>query len=299
MLKITSKTSHINRYRLLMTMLIIFTVSGFKWSHRDSVFDSIVPVIVYAREIPRADGLVIDSENNLYIASEKSHGYVLRISPDGQRKTIIKKLDRADGIAIDQQKNLYISAETSEGYITRLTPDGKSTRLITGITNPEGIVFDSLQRLYIAEDSKEGRILRYENGRLSTITEGLKRPEGITIDRKDNLYINETLTNKILILSPGQNIETYIESGKFNEPDGITYCSAYDGIFVTEDRRSGRLFFIDRNKNITTITKNLSSPQGAACDRDGNLFISEQGKDRILKISAALLRPLLSVENPH
>lgn len=284
-------------HRIPLIVLLVLSVSGFKWGHRAPVFDSIVPVIVYAREIPRADGLVIDSGNNLYIASEKSHGYVLRISPDGQRKTIIKKLDRADGITIDGQKNIYISAETTDGYITRLTPEGKSTKLITGITNPEGIVFDSQQRLYIAEDSKEGRILRYENGQLSILAEGLKRPEGITIDRKDNLYINETLTNKILILRSGQNIETYLESEIIKEPDGITYCPAYDGLFVTEDQHSGRLFFIDRYKNITTISKKLSSPQGLACDRDGNLFISEQGKNRILKISAIHLRPLLVINN--
>jgi len=285
--------------RFLLITLILFISAGFKWPWQETKFDALVPVSVYVRDINRADGLILDSHNNLCIASEKSRGYVLRFSLDGQRKTLIKGLDHADGLAIDKQDNLYISAETTAGYITQLKTDGSSSVLISGITKPEGIVFDSRQRLYIAEDHKNGRILRYEAGQLETIADRLQRPEGIAIDDHDNLYINETSTNKILRLDPERKIETFLDAGTMFKPDGICYCSAYDGLFVTEDQNPGRLIYFDMDKNMTIIVKKLDSPQGITCDKTGNVYFSEQGKDRILKISAEHLRPLLKKQSHY
>ncbi|MBS1270673.1 MAG: Serine/threonine-protein kinase PknD [Gammaproteobacteria bacterium] len=119
------------------------------------------------------------------------------------------------------------------------------------------------------------------------------RPEGIAIDDEDNLYVNVTKANQIVRITPNQET-TVLVDGKLNQPDGICYCKDYNGLFVTEDQKKGNVFYVRLDGSMTTIIKNLNEPQGVVCDKHKNLYISEQGKDRILKIAAKKLDKIIN-----
>jgi hypothetical protein len=65
------------------------------------------------------------------------------------------------------------------------------------------------------------------------------------------------------------------------------YCDdSRDGVWITEDRRHfGRLLFASVGGSFQIIATGLSSPQSLDFDNDGNLFLAEQGKNRILKFT--------------
>jgi len=62
-------------------------------------------------------------------------------------------------------------------------------------------------------------------------------------------------------------------------------CLADESILITEDRKlSGRLLRY-RESRIEVLARNLRAPQAVIIGADGAYYLSEQGKDRILKIS--------------
>jgi sugar lactone lactonase YvrE len=248
---------------------------------------------VAVRDIPSPDGLAFDPDGNLYAASEHLQGTLVRITPTGERTVLTRGLRRADGVARDAAGNLYVSAEWPKGNVVRIGTDGR-TELIAKAHSPEGLAFDADGRLYIAEDRRGGRILRVEQGRVDTWAEPFGRPEGIAIDPHGNVYVNETSLDQVTRVGPDGTRTVFVSAGQIESPDGAAYSERLQGLFVTEDAARGRLHFIRiADGKVFTLLHGLQYPQAMAFDPQGNLHISEQGRHRILKISAAELSRVL------
>lgn len=251
------------------------------------------PLVVFAEDLRHADGLAYDSAGNLYVACEGLRGFVVRIDPYGNRSVIAKGLPRADGVALDRQDNLYVSIEWPRGAIYKVMPDGKKEIIATGLVNPEGLAFDANDQLYVAEDRKDGQILRVRDGKIETWASGLARPEGIVFGKSGSLYVNETAKHQVTRINSMNEREILVSPGTLRFPDGIARCSHYDGLFITEDIASGRLVHVTYEGVISVIAEGLNRPQGIACDREGNLVVSEQGRGRVLRIMAADLKRII------
>jgi len=121
------------------------------------------------------DGIVIDSQNNLYITDTQNHR-IRKITPDGIVSTIagstqgdedgagiLAKFHNPRGITIDSEGNLYI-ADWSNHKIRKITPEG-IVSTVAGSTNgfadglpsiskfshPNSIVVDEDGSLYISD----------------------------------------------------------------------------------------------------------------------------------------------------
>lgn len=250
---------------------------------------------IFANGIPNTDGLAFDSEGNLYVASESGDygGGIYKIDTDGIVSPFVTNLNRADGLVYNPLTGfIYVSEEVVPGRVSTVDTSGNVSVVVpeSKVNNPEGLALNPLNgKLYIAEDMNPGRVLIYDpaTGGVTTFVSGLHRPEGITFDDLGNLYVAETATNQILKVTPNGNVSVLVPSSAgITEPDNVLFNSTYGILFVTEDASPGRILIVDPNTGLTTtLAKGLSYPQGMAFDTAGNLYVSEQGLDRVFKIA--------------
>ncbi|HHT9124869.1 MAG TPA: NHL repeat-containing protein [Candidatus Brocadiia bacterium] len=251
---------------------------------------------IFASEITNPDGLTFDFIRNLYAAKEigNYNGGISRIDENGGTTSFVNGLSRADGLVFDALTGLiYVSEEVVPGRVSKIDTNGNISVIVpeSMVNNPEGIALNPLNgNLYIAEDTNPGRVLIYEptSGSVTTFLLGLHRPEGITLDDLGTLYIAETVTNRILKVTPDANVSVLVpESAGIIEPDNILFDNTTGLLFVTEDASpDGRILIVDPASGLTTtFASGLSSPQGMAFDSTGNLYVSEQGFNRIIKIT--------------
>lgn len=252
--------------------------------------------IKVANEVPNADGLAFDSEGNLYAASERWNykGGVYKIDSDGIATPFVTNLNMADGLMFHPETGfIYVSEEVAPGRVSRVYTSGNATVVVpeSKVNRPEGLAINPANgNLYIAEDMNPGRILIYNliSGDVTTFVSGLNRPEGIAFDDLGNLYVAETATNQILKIAPDGAVAVLVPpSAGIIEPDNVLYNSAYNVLFVSEDASpDGRILIVDPDTGFTTtFAKGLSYPQGMTFDAAGSLYVSEQGLDRIIKIT--------------
>ncbi|MGH3913570.1 MAG: protein kinase domain-containing protein, partial [Pseudonocardiaceae bacterium] len=247
-------------------------------------------------------GIALDGAGNLYVADTYNHR-VRRIDPSGTITTIAgngTQESTGDGgpavsaqlrfpvdITIDNSDNLYV-AEAEGRRVRRIDPNGRiSTVAGTGVEGysgdggpatqaqlgfPLALAVDDSGNLYIA-DTANGRIRKVDAaGMITSIagsgTEGfagdggpaavaeLTLPEGVAVDQSGSLYIADTGNDRIRKVDADGGISTVAGSG-------IRGFSGDGGLAATAQ---------------------LAQPRGIAVDRDGSIYLGDQGSNRARKI---------------
>jgi sugar lactone lactonase YvrE len=251
---------------------------------------------VFVKDIQQPEGLALDSKNNLYVASNAFKGSVYHVDPSGKKTLLASNLIQPDGLVLDPKGNLYISIETGEGKVLQLSPEGHLSLLISGLDRPEGLVLDEKGNLFIAEDRDNARILQWQEGKLSVLAEPFARPEQMTLDGQGDLCFGENAIHQVTCIDR-QGQRKILMKDTILKPDGIHYCKAYEGYFAGEDLMEGRLFFIQKDGRFTTVARRLKFPQGMICDSEGNLYLAENGRDRVLRFLSRHLKTVLRLQN--
>jgi len=185
---------------------------------------------------------------------------------------------------------------------------------------PVNLTFDNNQHIYIADTYNNSiRKINTDTGIITTIvrnedkfaTDGLKTPTGIAFDEKDNLYIAELKNERIRKVNVesgsamtlvGLKSETespnidYDLSGPFNvvfDQAGNLYVSVPGESkirrvdFATGDisdaAGTDEVGFSGDGKLATNAR--ISNPTGLVIDKEGNLYFSDTGNNRIRKIN--------------
>ena len=78
-----------------------------------------------AEDLSRATGLCVDPEGNVFVTLF-SKGDILRITPDGKRRTVLSGLNRPCAVAVDKAGVMWV-ANTYSSEIIRITPNGVRT----------------------------------------------------------------------------------------------------------------------------------------------------------------------------
>ncbi len=210
-------------------------------------------------------------------------------SGDGGAATS-SKLFYPFGVAVDSNNNLYV-ADSNNERIRKVNADGTITTIAgngtigysgdvgaaTGaqFNYPSGVAVDAAGNLYIADSNNErirkvsaaGTIttvagngtVGYSGDGGSAIGAGLSSPNCVAVDAGGNLYISDTNDHRIRRVSAAGTITTMAGNGRGGySGDGGTATSAQ-----------------------------LFTPYGVALDSSGNLYVADEGNDRIRRISAA------------
>jgi sugar lactone lactonase YvrE len=195
-------------------------------------------------------GVTQADDGTLYISDTYNHR-IRAISPDGNVTTIAGKAD---------EKNAY-------GLLTGGFEDGPA--LEAAFNQPRGLAIGQDGTIYIA-DSKNGAIRYIVKDEVKTLIQDLSHPSDIVIDSEGNLLVSETLSHKVLKITPDgtmsvfaggeykQQDEWYIGEykngsrleAKFNEPTGLALSS--DGVLYIADSGNQRIRAIDTEGNVTT-----------------------------------------------
>ena len=242
--------------------------------------------------------LAADKPGNVYITDASG---LLVVTPDGMLRQIRPGLSPiASALAIDGAGNLYAALSnnnTYAGQLARVAPDG-SLQILAGsgaagfsdgctaaapgvpkainaaIAFPSDLASDSAGNLYFADPSN-GRVrLVTRDGLIHTVAGGpggafggdggpaanafLSGPTALALDSRGNIYVADTNNNRVRQIDPSGTIRTVAGSGAAAGQDPA--CVPSTG----------------------TV---LSRPGGLAVDPAGNLYISDTGNNRVLKLA--------------
>ncbi|MBO9539122.1 IPT/TIG domain-containing protein [bacterium] len=187
------------------------------------------------------------------------------------------------GLAADSFGTLYVAS--GQGYrIRKLTTSGLMTSFVgTGgagttdgpagvatVNAPHGLAFDAANNLYVCDYAKDLMRRVTPSGMTSTIagttsgyangpaaTSQLFRPTGVAADASGNVYVAEQGNHVIRKITPNGQVLTYAGVG-------LTFGSA-DG---------------------PVASATFNNPASVALDTAGNLYVADEGNNRIRKIDA-------------
>jgi sugar lactone lactonase YvrE len=168
-------------------------------------------------------GLAFDRQEVLYapLASfnPETHG-VWEIKEDGtaQRFAALDPQGLPNAIVVDQSGNLLVSDSVwAEDDLLRGAEEGLPDSLPIGVN---GMAFGKDQLLYVVNDDF-GRLMRIPvnpDGSAGSVEvvledEGLEGADGIAFDRKDNIYVAVNQQDKLVRITPDEEIETLATAG--------------------------------------------------------------------------------------
>ncbi len=241
--------------------------------------------------------VVMDHFNNLIVVDRSNHK-IRKITPEGAVTTIagtgvIGSLDGPaltatfrypDGAAVDSQGNIFIS-DQSNHKIRKIDINGVvSTFAGSGVAG-------------------------FLDG--TGITAKFYYPAGMAIDANDNLFVADYSNHRIRKITPAGVVTTYaglatagavdgnVSVAKFNGPTGVG-VDVVGNIFVA-DYGNHKIRKITLSGNVLTVAgtgiagtadgsstmASFNHPAIVAVDANNNLFITDEGNNKIRKINAA------------
>lgn len=221
-------------------------------------------------------GLIVDPDSGRLFVADSGNNRVLSW-PDAAAFMIGDDADLVFG------QTDFTSIDANRG---NLNPSDNT------LAGPRSVAVDSAGHLFVA-DSSNIRILRFDppftNGMsavqvfgqagsfttanqansMNATADNLGNPDGIAIDANDNLYLADRFLHRVFI---------------YNDPVGTDTTA--DVVIGQPDFTSA-----ERNQNDATPTpkqNSFNNPIGAGLDADGNLYIADEGNNRVLLFEAPL-----------
>lgn len=245
----------------------------------------------------RPAGLALDSTGNLYIA-DSGNARVRKVDRNGIITTFAGNgASTANGngdggaavnasfnyvadVALDATGNLYI-ADALDGRIRKVSPGGIITSIAQGgLFFPTAVTVDAAGNVYASVgalqiSTRGGGVVRISpNGTITSLVGNFLRPGKIAIDAQGNLYVPESTA------IPGPTVSQVI----LVAPGGAETVAAGSGeVGFAGDEGPAPL-------------AQLISPTGVALDSAGNLYIADNGNNRIRKV---FLNPASGLFQPN
>jgi sugar lactone lactonase YvrE len=239
-------------------------------------------------------GVAVDESGHVYVGDVRNNR-IRKISPGGIVSTIAGEregaadgvgtqasLKRPMGLAVDANGNIYV-ADAGNHLIRKITPAGVVTTL-AGSGKPEFADGDG-------------------------VSASFSSPSWVALDKNVNLYVSDFNNNRIRKITPSGVVTTLAGSetagyadgqgtaAQFKGPSGI----AVDGIgnIYVGDRGNNRIRKISPSGVVTTLAGSetagyadgqgkaakFNNPTSLAVDGIGNLYVADNGNNRIRKIT--------------
>lgn len=245
-------------------------------------------------------GIDLDSAGNLYV-SQPAQNLVRMVSPSGAITTIAGNgqpgslgdgasatsamLYSPEGLKVDSQGNVFVAdcfnhrirKITPQGIITTVAGNGTGAYLGDGsvatsasLFYPTDLVFDAAGNMYIADATNE-RIRVVSGGIISTFAGG-----GGSVTTSSALQAELAVPNSITIDSQGNIVFPLVYLRQVRRVTPQKVISNIAGALPTPGA----------GDNLPATSSVLIDPAGVASDAAGNLYVSDQGDNRVRMISA-------------
>jgi len=214
---------------------------------------------------------------------------------------------------------LYLT-EGVTGRVWKIDRDRTKTLVVDGLNDPRGIATDRFQNVYVAEYGA-GRILKIPAGSstYTVLREGLKSPSVVAVDSFGEVYVAQDGAQDVIRVSDGKEFAVYSSLptalafgvndkplvGLYDannmlwgwDPDSTSadiaapVNASLDGtgrVYVaTGDPQAGQVirFHQDSPGDGKVVADNLLGPAGIAVDLVGDIFVVEQGANRVVLIT--------------
>lgn len=249
-----------------------------------------------------SSGIVVDSKGNAFVTGKNNR--IIKITSEGKAELFVgggrnnkdgkgkdAGFSNTDGIAIDAEDNLYVTNNTS---IRKITPDGMVStvagmaraeskdgdRSTASFLRLENIAIDNKGNIYVTDYAPgkdwtpgraantgeyyirkitaQGIVTTIQNGTTGPLT--LKYPRGLACDKDGNLYVCASVSHCIKKIMSDGSITTAA-----GQCDKTIFNSVY------------------KEGNISTAI--LTNPSGIAIAKNGDIYISDDRMNRIIKIA--------------
>ena len=268
-------------------------------------------------------GIAIDPQGNVYVSEFGNHR-IQKFSSGGQSLSVIGRqgnqpgqFDQPFGLVVDARGGLVV-AEWGNNRLQRLTATGQpvSTWGNSGgaksaargeFNYPQGIAVDAQGTVYVT-DSGNNRVQVFSSsgqlvsvwGQRGDAPGQFYAPDGIAIDSNGNVYIAEYGNNRVQVMTAGGRFVSQWGGkgsgpGEFNGAGGL----AIDGqgnVYVADQGNSRIQKFSARGAFLTqwgapggakgTGPGEFNTPIGIAVDRDGSIYVTDFGNNRVQKLPA-------------
>ena len=252
------------------------------------------------------EGVAVDTAGNLFIA-DSWNSNVRKVTPGGVISTVAGNgtpgysgdggpaasamLNYPTGVAVDAAGNLFI-ADEANNRVRKVNPGGVISTVAGNGTQgysgdggpatsaelyyPYGVAVDTAGNLFIADEGNNRIRMVTPGGVISTVAGNgifgfsghngdggpatsamLAAPEDVAVDTAGNLFIADTWSNSVRKVTPGGMISTVAGNG----------TGGYSG---------------DGGPATSAI---LAAPEDVAVDTAGNLFIADDGNQRIRMVT--------------
>lgn len=106
-------------------------------------------------------------------------------------------------------------------------------------------------------------------------------PTGVIKDTMGNLYVSNFATNAITIITNDNTKKYFFKGAPLNGPIGLA-VDKFNNIYVA-CYNSGKVILISQDGSYKTVLEKLLKPYCLLIDSENNLYVSEQGKNTVIK----------------
>lgn len=242
-------------------------------------------------------GIAVDASGNVYVA-DLGGNKIRKITPDGTVSTLAgngafgyaeglgaeAEFKHPNAVAVDPSGNVYV-ADTENNMVRKITPAGvvsgfagngkkgsaDGTGTAASFDTPFGIAADASGNIYVA-DTYNGAIRKITPERVvSTLPATGFNPVSIALDALGTIYVADSRNYKVKKIAPDGTVSTLAGNGTQAVVDGIgTEASFYSPSGIAIDA-SGTVYLSENYKNI--IRK--ITPQGTVSTWAGNGIAGE------------------------
>ena len=219
--------------------------------------------------------LCLAPDGTLVIA-DRVDGRLVRLSSSGAPLATWERsrsFDRPTGVAIGAAGDVFVT-EPMRGAVRRIAPDGSERAPLRAaaydeqLDRPAGLALDRMGNLYVA-DARDGAVFKYsstgialdrwgslygpgETGAGLGQFEGLRSPRGSTSDGASNVYVADAAEQRVFAFNAGGVLLRVWGAPPAGEPEA---------------------------------TGALEVPVGVATDAQGNVYVTDPRRGRIVKLA--------------
>jgi tripartite motif-containing protein 71 len=258
-------------------------------------------------------GLAVDSQGALYVADASQNRLVKVDTSNGQVLAAVGsfgggplQFQAPTAVAVDSHDDVYV-AERNGNRIQKISAAGQYVASIApqdGLSSPFGVALDSQDNVVVA-DSGNNRVrkLAQPNNELllsiGSLGQGRAQfngPTSVGVGPFDNVYVADRGNNRVEIFdNSGAFLGAFGQSGDgptdFRLPSALGVSTATGDLFVADTDNNRIVHYSPTSPDPVPMGTRGSGPDqflgpsGVAVDRAGNVYVSDTGNKRVMKLS--------------